>query len=245
MRTSDRILVTGFVDVTRREWHYTTRGEYDTVQYTQFALFVPERVSGVTIYNLIPFFETTRNMQRTTYSGDLRNVSFDRAMIDDLESLRPSKDYRLTLLDISIHDGWIHAEDISEYPGLYYRYRETSTFLEHNTLPDIEALHRDFRRADTESEFWLDASEGEIFELSGISAGAQMYPDVHLPKGYFAKMYVKVPSRLGTAVIYHIVPVYFSSEDDVDSFGRRDITQSGWDITIPITVSDDILIFAR
>jgi len=246
VQAGSQISITGFVDRGRRKTYYDD-------EYRQYMMFVPEKVGGITIYHLVPFFETsftTHELSDEIPTGK----NLDGLTIEDTVPIRSSKDYRLTSFHFGIHDGWFLANSSLEYSNLYYKYADGIEFLNHSIIPDIKTMRRDVERASAGDVFWLDVSEGEIIELSGTTAGGDYVHEgtrqagdhpAYLPKEAHTKVYVKVPAKLGTAAIYHVVPVYFFEQDDTQSFGRNDITEPGWNITIPVTVSDGLLVFAR
>jgi len=251
----------------------TEAGGYG-VNYPSFYsfLFIPERVSGTTIYHVIPFQES----EDTVYSfldPDSRKETIKDSMItranrslppDSDSVIRPSvSEYRLARLEFSIHKGWqIHADYIGEYWNLTYRYAGYSDFF---SRPDYYPFHMDFfdlaaaSRAlvnrNLEGDFWLDVSDDESFELSGVYIGRDYvqidrnssveYPH-HLPDGKHVRAYVLVLVGFNTASIVHAVPIYFLDQTGEQFFEEIDAMRlgDGADIAISVIAQDGALVFS-
>jgi len=250
-----KLSVVGFVD--RRDY-----AEYHDTGLQQFSLFVPEEVSGLTIYHFIPFFESSETVKEFLDYDD-RSDNFDNAVFVDVYSdefltdfsLNDTfaQDYRLTRIELSVHNGWIHADTITEYKNVFYPSSELSGFLETNNESPL-SMRSNLEKFRPEGQVWLDISSNEIVEISGItsSAGLSMKPDYHLGevdfnrKDFNAVVHVMVPDRLGTATIYHSARIYFLRSGAAEKFlDLDDSTSLGVDITVPVTLDDkERLIFA-
>jgi len=188
--------ITGFVS---RPGH----AEYFGGDFRQFLMFVPERVGGVNVYHVLYFFETDQTLHE---SIDPLQDEFDfgsqfiaDSVFGETSRNRPLEPnmYFLTQIDFSIHDGWIHADRVIEFDGLFYRSPNLVSSIRRDVFPGVSTMQRDFGNVNTECDFWLDISEGENIRINGFSLGEAA-----------AMKFVRVPARLGDAVIYHYVRVH-------------------------------------
>jgi len=240
--------------------------DYGSDIFRESILFVPERVSGVIIYHVIPFFETSGTTYELLYGAE-RDDNIDDSLIDEVRIPLPSEDdhsidaafppdlgFRLVQLDFNTQYGRIHADHIGDYWNLLYRYGEYSSSLILWHAFSVDDLGGFFPDQNFGSSFWLDVSDNEIFELSGIYAGGNLIQASQdfslkrphrLPDGEYVRAHISVPVWLGNVTICHLVPVYFSNRGDVEYF-EKDLTklQWGWELTIPVTVAYSSLVFS-
>jgi len=219
---NERLSVTGFVNRSSYSTYYN--------DYQQFMMFVPEEVEGITVYHVIYFVETP-NTKREIVGHLERDDGFSDAIIDlclDDDARRhvlpAQNDHLLTQLTFSIHDGWIRAEHVREYRNVFYGRPDSISPINSDAAPRTGIMRQELRNIDIEDSFWLDVSEGEVFELSGASNG-----------GGSGAQFARVPARLGSAVIYHFVRVE----------GLNFNTGSSGNFTVPVTLSDGALVRVR
>ena len=175
------------------------------------SMFIPETVEGITMYHVIPFFRSVDTVQiAASYEDSRDKIEASTLLIVESD---PSI-YGLVQLDGTVRGDWIHADSITEYRGLGYQFiYEIQPLWRDN--PGSRIIRRDFREADYEGQFWLDASGGEMSSLFG-SSNSQ-------------KTYMRVPARLGSATIYHFVRVRGLDRIDIEP---------GTNSTIYVTVID-------
>jgi len=171
----------------------------------QGIVYLPETVEGVTVYHVVPFLIDDnfmfdiRNNRRTDGIDDslLIDASKGDPFVLDIQSTF-SQGNQLIRIDFSTHDGWIRADRIAEYENLAYVRSEMSQAL---FIPSVEIQQEDAKEVSDNSLFWLDISEGEIIEVRGILDSNQEH--------------IMIPSKLGTAAMYHFVKVCGLEESDV------------------------------
>ncbi|MCL2606235.1 MAG: hypothetical protein FWD93_03035 [Coriobacteriia bacterium] len=228
-------------------------------------LFVPERVSGVTVYHIIPF----RKTDNTTYEFlDLPASSsfIDNSLIIETNKPLPSDDgtamhegfspYRLARINFSVFDGLIYADHIEDCWNLVYRYGEFERFVYRIESYNLGDASRVFDEQHLRSQFWLDVSDGESFEMFGSCIGGRFvqiggnsqakYPH-RLPSGEYMLTYVTVPVNLGVITrMAHVVPVYFL-EQRTRFFEGNDLIQPYrvWEISIPVTTTYGVVVFSE
>jgi len=216
--------------------------------YRLFTLLVPQTVSGVTIYHIVPFFEAPDTVYELLDSKE-RDDDFCNAihienssnllLEDDYAVDAYHQDYRLTQINFTIHDGWIHASHVKEYKDVFYPVKDYSGFLAVDSWL-LKSIWYGLLDVDVNAYFWLDVLEGETFNLSGICSEGNL--DLHEQNG---AIHIVVPDRLGSAGILHLARVYFPEIDDVSYVEESDIAESGLDLVVPVTVSGDKLVFCR
>jgi len=254
----EKMSVTGFLvnvegELTSRDFRRTT--------HLELAIIVPETIEGVTIYHLVSFLRTPE----TTYNfldWDDRVDDIDDALIfernfsipaeGDSIAVNPSLGFQLVHVDFSIHDGWLRADHIGSYWRLFYLYSDYSGILRRPIFPTSpRGAPPELKDQDS---IWLDASKGQTTEVKGAWSGNDfMYISYRrekstlnsLPDGEYARVYVRVPAKLGTATIDHLVPVYFQNRQDVQPFKSDDLALAGWGVTVPVTVKYDVLVFSE
>jgi len=199
--------------------------EYHEFGYRQFQMIVPEKVEGVMVYHVLYFFETPDTIWEdriaSKMSGDFDDFTIDlgRRPRDDSSA----HDHQMICLIFSVHDSWIRAERIFSYSDMYYKRSESSSAIFRDAFPDFRTMRRERQTAESEGQFWLDISEGETIELAGVGNG-----------GVSAKMHVRIPAKLGSAVIYHFVRVRGLEQENVKASGA---------VVIPVTLSDGTLVY--
>jgi len=235
-------------------------GEYGSVSFLHFPLFVPEVISGVTVYHTLRFMQLSAT-DKVRLSYEDRMDDFDNAIHieNGFESVRHDEfleetwqqHYVLTRVEFSIHDGWLLAERVEEFENVFYPHDNFSGLLLTAAYATL-GWERDFARHGSQGKYWLDVSEEEVFSLSGIAAGGEAESNWENQRGavdfsradYAAAVYVAVPNRLGAAGMYHLVRTYFLDDSYQKFFQENSICLSNWDIEIPVTLKDDRLVFA-
>ena len=257
-----RISVTGFlidIDSGFRD------GAFDPQSHLAASIIIPERVGGVIVYHLIPFFHTV-DTAHTLLEWDDRIDNIDDTLILERNFGTPVEERpivsnshfgpQLVRVDLSIHDGWLHADHIGSYWNFFYLYGEYSRISPHRISgggPDY--VRTRLESLSVENGFWLDVSESETVEMQGmLVATDSVYISVRrerdvsnsLPDGEYVRVYLRAPIKLGTVMIYHLVPIYFFSRHDAQSFlGENIAALIGFNITVPVTVYGDALIFSE
>ncbi|MCL2746720.1 MAG: hypothetical protein FWE48_06525 [Coriobacteriia bacterium] len=167
-------------------------------------IWLPEEIGGVIIYHALPFM-VSRDTAFYRLASEKRPDHIDGSILVDT-SIEPfpgsiytpfSQEEQLVKVDFSIHEGWIKADRISLFGDLAYRCNETSRMM---NIPSGYEQYRDAQRAVLDNVYWLDVSEGDTCELYGVVSSSPRY--------------IRVPSRLGTATMYHFVRVYGLEDSD-------------------------------
>jgi len=225
------------------------------------ALVVPEKISGITIYHVIPFFLTDDTVYEFLYGED--NNAFDLPIVRRVMPAPPkgnhavilssSSDFRLVKIDFTAKDGVvIHADSIVDYWDLFYRYSEYSSGVyirDYFGIDDVRYMQ------DIDSHFWLDASKSKPVELFGFfTEGEIVYIDQQiekfphdLPRGKHLRVSVVVPFMLNYAIMHHVIYVYFLNQDDIGYFAERyDFNQPNlrMGISIPVVIYGNSLVYA-
>ena len=159
----------------------TIRADRQTLSLSVVA--VPETVSGVTVFHLLPLVVTSDTEQRTF--GESKTS--------------------LYRVEFSMQDRWLHAEIIEETN------RQKAEDEIWKKLPNVEVsfwqLYYDERTYFPLRTVWLDIADGKRFTFddfeSGGAAGFSEYPNVY---------YMATSNRLGSAIIFHSFQVHRKSE---------------------------------
>ncbi|MCL2871060.1 MAG: hypothetical protein FWE26_05510 [Coriobacteriia bacterium] len=212
--------VTGFIN----------GGGWDMQDEIQYAMiFLPEELEGVMVYHILPFFVAESN---TFVWSDLErppsNIDVD-LIIDTCGILFDSGGWsdrfpqgnQLARLDFSVHDGWIKADKISMYQNLTYVRSEAERALRFREIPDSKMQYKDAQKEDS-GAYWLDISEGDTYELTGVVDDSQKY--------------LRISSKLGSAVMYHFVRIDGLEDSNVEPLEE---------VMISVTLRGDRLIFAE
>jgi len=220
----DVLSATGFVS----GFGYSTYHRYD---FRQFMFFVPEEIDGIMTYHVLFFFETPSTVLETLDASERDDNFGNMVVVDRNSDVITSRGAsiggnRLARVDFTIHDGWIRAERIVEYANAHYPQSRSISFIESDAFPRPEIMRQEWDEADSEELFWLDVSEGEIFELRGASNG-----------GMSAATHARIPARLGYAVIYHYVKISNLNPGDARDFVGT--------FTVPVTLREGVLMRYR
>ena len=246
--------ITGFVN--RSSWR-----EFVRTGQSQHNLFVPQKVSGFTMYHIIPFFESGETVKQFASSKD-RNDSFDFAIEvswqqdhsdhSELQALSDVQDYRLTRLNLSVQDGWLHADKIVEYRDVFYPYEGLSSLIDMGFYSSV-GLSAGIEDLMSEGPYFLEITEGQRVEISGINSGGASRKNpmdseagqALLRTRYSAATHVLLPGRILDAPIFHSVRVHFLGIGVAERFIGEDycIVSPGWEITLPVVLEYDKLFF--
>ncbi|MCL2438628.1 MAG: hypothetical protein FWC99_06070 [Coriobacteriia bacterium] len=243
-----QLVMTGFVIDTG----YTVVNADDD-EHTLLLLFVPETVSELTIYHVLPLIETpdtvisSENLPEQVLDEGLSGTNVST---DDLSGRDHYEGHRPAQVGLGIHDGWLHANHITGQVNPILYGSPFSWVVSELNIYEIFASS--IGRFPGKAE-WLDVSEKKPYDLSGVSNGGHIdvYPysfdnsALRLPEGYIAAMQILVPDRLGSAPIYHLAKVHFMEEADVRDLGGDRILNPGWNVTVPVVLSGGLLVYSR
>jgi len=219
------LYITGFVN--RATYELCPRDDFKHLR-----MFVPEEVAGTTVYHVIPFVETSETTHEDIDASE-RSNSFDDSKLLDL-NLPEAAGYKfsdeqdrhaLTQAVFSMSGGQIHAVHLAEYANVFYRSYEYLSPIQRDGIIDAQTVRRELREANLDDSLWLDVSEGEVFELTGVASGSG-----------FEATHLRIPARLGTAAMYRVVRVYGLEESRV---------RHSRNTTIPVALVDNKLTHAK
>ena len=184
------------------------------------ALLVPEEVSGLLVFHAIPLIETSRTQGATinqfSFSFDGEPCLSDLAAlgVDFFQSCEDARRRDWAEVRFSLHDGWMHADEIVSLPGQYFEDKLWTQGVQLNRNLFSLYLDRASKRSASD-EFWLDINAGqrttlvELYPIGDRSGMRALEPDF-LPATWAYGVYAATfSSSLKDAALYHIVAVHY------------------------------------
>ena len=212
---------------------------------TLMLLAVPEIVSGVTIFHIVPLIETWE----TSRSASLRHEMSLGSSVSDYELEKYFQNLwesdientvKICRVKFSVHDGWIHA-DLIETLGHENIESSRWTNLANVELSFIDLFFNDFFEVSPETfeagALWLEIRDGKEFDTGLLNGSYILSPNKEL-----SLFTLLARDRLASATIFHAITVCF--EQGGAGLSEEAIDEILWEWELRFRLEGDRFVFA-